>query len=63
MKMKKTIPALPVQDIKQSMEFYTNKLGFTVRHHDDGFCIVVYKIPLIVLYPEPEGQELFFSSS
>lgn len=41
MKMKKTIPALPVQDIKQSMEFYTTKLGFTVRHHDDGFCIVV----------------------
>ena len=39
--MKKTIPALPVQDIKTSMEFYTNKLGFTVRHHDDGFCIVV----------------------
>ena len=41
MKMKKTIPALPVQDIKQSIEFYTTKLGFTVRHHDEGFCIVV----------------------
>jgi len=37
----KTIPSLPVQDIKTSMEFYTTKLGFTVRHHDDGFCIVV----------------------
>ncbi|MCW3106578.1 MAG: bleomycin resistance protein [Segetibacter sp.] len=41
MKMKKTIPALPVQDIKQSMEFYTTKLGFTVRHHDEGFATVV----------------------
>ena len=41
MKMKKTIPALPVQDVKQSMDFYTSKLGFTVRHHDDGFVIVV----------------------
>jgi len=41
MKMKKTIPAVPVHDIKQSMEFYTNKLGFTVRHHDDGFAMVV----------------------
>jgi predicted lactoylglutathione lyase len=41
MKMKKTVPALPVQDIKQSMEFYTTKLGFTVRHHDESFCIVV----------------------
>jgi catechol 2,3-dioxygenase-like lactoylglutathione lyase family enzyme len=41
MKMKKAIPALPVQDIKQSMEFYTTKLGFTIRHHDDGFCVAV----------------------
>lgn len=41
MKMKKTIPALPVQDIKQSMEFYTTKLGFTVRHYDESFCKVV----------------------
>jgi catechol 2,3-dioxygenase-like lactoylglutathione lyase family enzyme len=41
MKMKKTIPALPVQDIKESIEFYTTKLGFTVRHYDDAFCIVV----------------------
>ncbi|MBS0424087.1 MAG: VOC family protein [Proteobacteria bacterium] len=40
MKMMRTIPALPVQDIKQSMEFYEAKLGFTVRHHDEGFCIV-----------------------
>ncbi|MEJ7678329.1 MAG: VOC family protein [Segetibacter sp.] len=39
--MKKTIPALPVQDIRQSMDFYTTKLGFTVRHHDEGFAIVV----------------------
>jgi catechol 2,3-dioxygenase-like lactoylglutathione lyase family enzyme len=41
MKMKKTIPAFPVKDIKQSMQFYATKLGFTVRHHDEGFCIVV----------------------
>jgi catechol 2,3-dioxygenase-like lactoylglutathione lyase family enzyme len=41
MKMKKTIPALPVQDIKQSIEFYTTKLGFSVPHHDNGFAIVV----------------------
>ena len=39
--MKKTILALSVQDIKQSMEFYMTKFGFTVRHHDTGFCIVV----------------------
>ena len=41
MKMIKTIPALPVQDIKYSMEFYSMKLGFQVRHFDVGFAIVV----------------------
>jgi catechol 2,3-dioxygenase-like lactoylglutathione lyase family enzyme len=41
MKMKKTIPALPVQEITQSIDFYTNKLGFMARHHDDGFAIMV----------------------
>jgi len=39
--MKKTIPALPVQDMKQSIEFYTARMGFTVRHQDEGFCILV----------------------
>lgn len=39
--MKKTIPALPVQDINVSIDFYSNKFGFTVRHHDEGFAIIV----------------------
>jgi hypothetical protein len=30
-----------VQDIKQAIDFYTNKLGFACRHHDDGFAILV----------------------
>ncbi len=29
MKMKKTIPALPVQNIEESVKFYSEKLGFT----------------------------------
>jgi len=41
MKMKKTIPALPVQDIKQSIEFYTTRFGFTLRHYEVGFAIVI----------------------
>ena len=41
MKMQKTIPALPVQSIKQSCEYYTNRLGFRIRHQDEGFAIVV----------------------
>jgi hypothetical protein len=31
MKMKKTIPALPGQDIKQSTEFYSTKLGLSAH--------------------------------
>jgi catechol 2,3-dioxygenase-like lactoylglutathione lyase family enzyme len=41
MKMQKTIPALPVQDIKLSCDYYSNKLGFTVRHEEEGFAIIV----------------------
>lgn len=39
--MKKSIPALPVQNIKQSVEFYITKLGFSVPYHDEGFAKVV----------------------
>jgi hypothetical protein len=41
MKMQKTIPALPVQSIKQSCEYYTNRLGFTIRHQEETFAIAV----------------------
>ncbi len=39
--MQKTIPALPVQSIKQSCEYYTNRLGFTIRHQEETFAIAV----------------------
>ena len=39
--MQKTIPALPVQSIKQSCEYYTYKLGFTIRHQEETFAIAV----------------------
>ncbi len=39
--MKKTIPALPVQDIQQSVKFYTERLGFAARYQDEGYCIAV----------------------
>jgi catechol 2,3-dioxygenase-like lactoylglutathione lyase family enzyme len=41
MKMRKTIPALPVQDIAVSCAFYTNNLGFTIRHQEENFAIAV----------------------
>ena len=39
--MKKTIPALPVQDIKVSCAYYTDRLGFTIRHQEETFAIAV----------------------
>lgn len=41
MKMQKTIPALPVKDIKISCAYYTNKLGFNIRHQEETFAIAV----------------------
>lgn len=40
MKMKKTIPALPVVNIDKGVRFYEDKLGFTGEHQDDGFAIL-----------------------
>ncbi len=41
MKMKKTIPALPVQNIYKAIEFYKTRLGFSVPYHDDGFAKLI----------------------
>lgn len=39
--MRKTTPALPVQNIKTSCAYYTNRLGFTIRHQEETFAIAV----------------------
>ncbi|MBC3538370.1 bleomycin resistance protein [Rufibacter sediminis] len=41
MKMKKSIPALPVRNIGESIKFYSEKLGFEARHYEDEFAILV----------------------
>jgi catechol 2,3-dioxygenase-like lactoylglutathione lyase family enzyme len=35
-----TIPALPVRDASRAVEFYRDKLGFDVVHHDGGFAVL-----------------------
>jgi catechol 2,3-dioxygenase-like lactoylglutathione lyase family enzyme len=40
MKMLKTIPALPVRDIVQSVDFYRNILGFTIVHQVENFAVL-----------------------
>ena len=39
MKMLRAIPAIPVRDMDRSVEFYGDKLGFTLIHREDGFAI------------------------
>jgi len=41
MKLIKSIPALPVQNIDKAIEFYITKMGFSVPYHDDGFAKLI----------------------
>jgi catechol 2,3-dioxygenase-like lactoylglutathione lyase family enzyme len=38
--LSQTIPALPVRDAARAVEFYRERLGFQVVHHDGGFAVV-----------------------
>jgi catechol 2,3-dioxygenase-like lactoylglutathione lyase family enzyme len=38
--LSQTIPALPVRDASRAVEFYRDRLGFEVVHHDGGFAVV-----------------------
>jgi catechol 2,3-dioxygenase-like lactoylglutathione lyase family enzyme len=38
--LSQTIPALPVRDAARALEFYRDRLGFEVVHHDGGFAVV-----------------------
>ncbi len=38
--LSQTIPALPVRDAARAVEFYRDRLGFDVVHHDGGFAVV-----------------------
>jgi catechol 2,3-dioxygenase-like lactoylglutathione lyase family enzyme len=38
--LSQTIPALPVRDAARAVDFYRDRLGFDVVHHDGGFAVV-----------------------
>lgn len=40
MRMLRAIPALPVRNMGQSVEYYRGKLGFTLVHKEAGFAIL-----------------------
>lgn len=35
-----TIPALPVRNMSAAIDFYRDRLGFAVLHHDGGFAVI-----------------------
>jgi catechol 2,3-dioxygenase-like lactoylglutathione lyase family enzyme len=38
-KLSKTIPAMPVRDAAAAADFYRDRLGFDVLHHDSGVAV------------------------
>jgi catechol 2,3-dioxygenase-like lactoylglutathione lyase family enzyme len=40
MALSQTIPALPVRDAARAVDFYRDRLGFDVLHHDGGFAVM-----------------------
>jgi catechol 2,3-dioxygenase-like lactoylglutathione lyase family enzyme len=35
-----TIPALPARDVAKAVDFYRERFGFQVLHHDGGFAVL-----------------------
>ena len=40
MSLSQTIPALPVRDAAAAVDFYRDRLGFEVLHHDGSFAVM-----------------------
>ena len=40
MTLTQTIPALPALDVAKAVDFYRDRLGFEVLHHDGGFAVL-----------------------
>lgn len=39
-RLSQTIPALPARDVAAAVDFYRERLGFDVPHHDGGFAVL-----------------------
>jgi catechol 2,3-dioxygenase-like lactoylglutathione lyase family enzyme len=38
-RLSQTIPALPARDVAAAVDFYRDRLGFEVGHHEGGFAV------------------------
>ena len=50
MKLGQTIPALPVRNAAVAVDFYRDRLGFDVLHHDGGFAVLARDESVIHLW-------------
>jgi catechol 2,3-dioxygenase-like lactoylglutathione lyase family enzyme len=39
-RLSQTIPAMPVRNAAEAVEFYRDRFGFRVYHHDGGFAVL-----------------------
>ena len=39
-RLSQTIPAMPVRAVPAAVDFYRDRLGFAVIHHDGGFAVM-----------------------
>ncbi len=40
MTLSQTIPALPARDVAKAVDYYRDRFGFEVLHHDGGFAVL-----------------------
>lgn len=38
--LQSAVPVLPVRDTTRAVTFYVDRLGFTLRHQDDGYAVL-----------------------
>lgn len=51
MPLSRTIPALPVSDVRAAATFYVERLGFEVLHLDDGIAVLRRDDAVLHLWP------------
>jgi len=48
--MSQTIPAMPIRDVAAGVDFYRDRLGFDVVHHDGGFAVLRRDVAVVHLW-------------
>jgi hypothetical protein len=56
MRLTRTIPALPVEHIRESVMFYTEKFGFSAGYYDAGFAKLFRDEVEIHLWASSDGS-------